>query len=441
MKTKFLYVFLSICYLFCFSLPSFSASQIVADNALWRSSINTKSQQLTINGQDNDFIITLFIYSGRQSLLQITYLQNSNFLKDTYALNFSIGTQNFTLRKQNSITKNNQTYFKINLTTQQLKIFIHDFTAKENAYITINNDIIPISLTGTSLIVSRLLQYLDKQPMPELPSPFGKLSASNTISLSDFSIFHNQLLYGMGIVVFLLLFGRPLINFFVSIYKRRMKNHSRKKALRIANYQIKQYANILYIKRDQLIYKDEYGSLVEDKWLQEVNRFIKSKIKPDLSDYQLLNFFPQIKKEVIKNILYTAKYPPKKQTRFFQRTKKIRHKFSPKMNPFDYEVYCAELLNQSGWDAEVTTASGDQGADVIAVKRGVTLIIQCKLYSKPVGNKAVQEVNAAKTFYHAHYAAVVSNAAYTTSARQLAASTKVALLHHETLEGFASSLT
>ncbi|MDI2113734.1 restriction endonuclease [Commensalibacter nepenthis] len=440
MKNKFLYIFLTLCYLCFFSLPSFSASQIIADNALWRSSINTKSQQLTINGQDNDFIITLFIYSGRQSLLQIAYLQNSNYLRDTYSLNFSIGTQNFTLNKQAFVTKSNQTYFKTNLSTQQLKLFIHDFTAKESAYITINNDIVPISLTGTSLIVSRLLQYLDKYPMPELPSPFGKLNASNTTSLFDPSIFHNQILYGMSIIAFILLFGHPLLNFFISFYKRKRKNHSFSKALKIANYQIKQHANILYIKRDQLLYKDEYGSLIEDKWLQEVNRFIKSIIKPNLSNHQLLGLLPHIKKEIVRNILYTAKYPPKKQTKLFQRTRKSRYKFSPKMNPFDYEIYCAELLNHSGWDAEVTTASGDQGADVIAVKKGVTFIIQCKLYSKPVGNKAVQEVNAAKTFYHADYAAVVSNAAYTTAARQLAASTKVALLHHKTLEDFARSL-
>ena len=50
-------------------------------------------------------------------------------------------------------------------------------------------------------------------------------------------------------------------------------------------------------------------------------------------------------------------------------------------------------------------------------------------YAKAVGNRAVQEAFAAKSFVGAQFAAVVTNASYTTSARQLAASTGVLLLH------------
>ncbi len=52
-----------------------------------------------------------------------------------------------------------------------------------------------------------------------------------------------------------------------------------------------------------------------------------------------------------------------------------------------------------------------------------------------MGNKAVQEVYAAKKFEQADHAAVVSNETYTPSARKIAMSTGVALLHHaEVLE-------
>ena len=50
----------------------------------------------------------------------------------------------------------------------------------------------------------------------------------------------------------------------------------------------------------------------------------------------------------------------------------------------------------------------------------MSVVLQCKLYARPVGNKAVQEVAAARTFYDAGFAAVVSNADYTEAARRLA---------------------
>ena len=39
-----------------------------------------------------------------------------------------------------------------------------------------------------------------------------------------------------------------------------------------------------------------------------------------------------------------------------------------------------------------TPPSGDHGVDIIAFKNGYSFAIQCKYYSYPVGNRAVQEV-------------------------------------------------
>jgi restriction system protein len=72
-------------------------------------------------------------------------------------------------------------------------------------------------------------------------------------------------------------------------------------------------------------------------------------------------------------------------------------------------------------------------ADVIAEKVGIRLIIQCKLYNSSVGNKAVQEAYAAKTYYQATIAAVVTNSSFTPSAQALANTTGVLLLHHSQL--------
>lgn len=102
------------------------------------------------------------------------------------------------------------------------------------------------------------------------------------------------------------------------------------------------------------------------------------------------------------------------------------------LSPLAYEDYCAVLLKEAGWRVR-TTPRQDQGVDVVATLRGTTVAIQCKLYKNAVGNRAVQEVFAGRLHYGAHIAVVVSTASYTRSARELARSTNVLLLHHDQL--------
>jgi hypothetical protein len=104
-------------------------------------------------------------------------------------------------------------------------------------------------------------------------------------------------------------------------------------------------------------------------------------------------------------------------------------RWDPNMNPIEFERHCADFLNLSGWAATTTRGSGDQGIDVLAEKAGLRVVLQCKKYGRPVGNKAVQEAHAAKAFARAHKAAVVSNMGYTPAAHRLAKSTGVLLLH------------
>lgn len=109
-------------------------------------------------------------------------------------------------------------------------------------------------------------------------------------------------------------------------------------------------------------------------------------------------------------------------------------------NPYEYEGYCRSLLEQFGWKAWQTPPSGDQGADVVAEKKNVVIVLQCKLWSQPIGNKAVQEVVAAKALHSATVAIVVSNQPYTDFAKQLAAANNVLLLHHDDLASLDSHL-
>lgn len=98
------------------------------------------------------------------------------------------------------------------------------------------------------------------------------------------------------------------------------------------------------------------------------------------------------------------------------------------INGFDFEHWVASSLSKFGWKVKVTQGSGDQGVDVIATINGKTLGIQCKRYAGSVGNKAVQETYAGMKHFGLDYAAVLTNATYTKSARELAASTNVLLL-------------
>ncbi|SDF86169.1 restriction system protein [Celeribacter baekdonensis] len=109
-------------------------------------------------------------------------------------------------------------------------------------------------------------------------------------------------------------------------------------------------------------------------------------------------------------------------------------------DPFEFEYWTADVLCQSGWDAQATQGSGDQGSDVVAKYHDHTCIIQCKLYKSAVGNKAVQEVDAARTFFDGDSAVVVGKSGYTRSAKQLAHKNGVLLLDVSDLPQLSSIL-
>src|SRR5690625_5243782 len=107
----------------------------------------------------------------------------------------------------------------------------------------------------------------------------------------------------------------------------------------------------------------------------------------------------------------------------------------------DYEIFVKQIILQQGWDVIMTAQSGDQGADLIAERDGLSLAIQCKWLSQSrVGNTAVQEIFTAQAYYNCMYACVVTNAEYTNPAVDLADRTGVALLHHEELPVFLKQM-
>lgn len=98
-----------------------------------------------------------------------------------------------------------------------------------------------------------------------------------------------------------------------------------------------------------------------------------------------------------------------------------------RMNGLDFEDVVANLFNSKGYNARVTSGSGDQGADVVAEKDFEKVVIQAKRYKDKVSNSAVQEVVASMKYYNADRGLVITNSEFTSSAQDLASSNDIEL--------------
>lgn len=216
-----------------------------------------------------------------------------------------------------------------------------------------------------------------------------------------------------------------LITYFYLNFRR-----NNRKAIKECKEEIERNHLLLHRRWQQLVFRDHYGTNDYRRWRNEVKYFCNTRIMPILESHGREYLWPTIKDEITDLIWNKAQKKPLFQHRDPSAT------FSPSMSPTDYERYCARQLEKAGWDARTTKGSGDQGADIIADRNGRKAVFQCKLYSKPVGNSAVQEISAARNHEGADTAAVVSNAGYTPAARSLAATNHIHLLHHDDLEQF-----
>lgn len=184
---------------------------------------------------------------------------------------------------------------------------------------------------------------------------------------------------------------------------------------------IDEHYNTLTNKFSMLTYQDDYGNRIYERFFQELEYFVKNVVYKDIfvEKYTIL----KTKWDVWDIFIQTM------EERGFKE-ENLSYPINTLLDPYEFEKHCASILRNAGFIAKATKGSGDQGVDVVAEKNGIKVVIQCKLYySQPVSNTAVQEVNTGKSYYKADYAVVVSNNTYTVSAKQLAESCGVLLLH------------
>lgn len=99
------------------------------------------------------------------------------------------------------------------------------------------------------------------------------------------------------------------------------------------------------------------------------------------------------------------------------------------MDGHKFEEFVKSLMRKNGYDVTRMKLSGDQGADLVAIKDGRRYVVQIKkrTLTERISNKAVQEVVASKVVYECEYAIVVTNTFYHKSARELAEANNVEL--------------
>ena len=106
------------------------------------------------------------------------------------------------------------------------------------------------------------------------------------------------------------------------------------------------------------------------------------------------------------------------------------------MTGIEFEDYVAARLRRAGWQVDFTRATGDYGVDLIAVKDGKSVAVQCKRYGNPVGVAAVQQVVSGARHHDCTKSIVVSNQEFTAAAKQLAYTHGCQLIGRTTLESW-----
>ena len=206
---------------------------------------------------------------------------------------------------------------------------------------------------------------------------------------------------------------------------------ARRLFLRKINRAVARHMDALVRRRSQLVRPDAYGKPKLEKWDREVDYFIEHHIEPVLTTREQAAL-ERGRDRIARLIDERVEAEAQGESGF--------DGFSEEMTPTEFETFCAEELQRAGWDASVTMQSRDQGVDVIAEKNGMRVVLQCKLYARPVGNKSVQEAAAGRAHEKAHRGAVVTNNSYTPSAEQLAATNGILLLHYRDLENLEALL-
>ncbi len=111
------------------------------------------------------------------------------------------------------------------------------------------------------------------------------------------------------------------------------------------------------------------------------------------------------------------------------------------MEGIEFEQFIADFLRKQGYTVETTKGSGDQGVDLLLSTDNRRIAVQLKRHTRPVTNKAVQEVLTGRVLYKADEACVITTSSFTRGAVEAARGTGVRLIDGDELREWLVDLT
>lgn len=169
--------------------------------------------------------------------------------------------------------------------------------------------------------------------------------------------------------------------FFISWTVKKERNAAIARANNRIHDIIRPHVRALATRHKQLVKADHYGVIDGKPWSREVEKFWQTVVIPQITPEQFKYFNHKSNAEITAfSIIYDHIRPVLAKAPIFD-----------DVDPVAYEHFCADLLKSIGWNARVTKASGDQGADIIAQLDDILVVIQCKLYSRPVGTRVFKK--------------------------------------------------
>jgi len=149
--------------------------------------------------------------------------------------------------------------------------------------------------------------------------------------------------------------------------------------------------------------------------------------------FLIVQFFFSIRDLIDRLLLSPAAYERKKLLQNQAQLQWIKSQNIHSMTGTQFELYLKKIFENLGYSVQTTPQTNDQGADLIIHDQDESVAIQVKRYNQNVGNKAVQEVVAAISYYRTNRGMVITNSGFTKSAYDLAYANNVELIDGQKL--------
>ncbi|MGP9629207.1 restriction endonuclease [Halomonas sp. AOP42-C1-46] len=190
---------------------------------------------------------------------------------------------------------------------------------------------------------------------------------------------------------------------------------------------VRKKRHIVFERYKQLTKKDIYGFSNDELWHKERSKFIDNTLKEigGVTNDHFKNCSRAITTSIINIHIEDLGLDPKEQEPATP-SRVTNHK-----KGVDYEQECIEIFNDNGWTTMPTPVTGDMGADIIAIKRGLKVVAQCKNWSGKTNTKAVQEINTAKHYYEADVALIISETDQTRQSIEISSKLNVLSIRKE----------